>query len=115
VCDFLKCSFCCIVVLTFGMCDLWWLTRRPVTSASGRYVRLGTASLASGDPTVFIDTSKLDLQKYATRPSLARALFEYIMHVANDTLMVGHLHAACLPRWPVHCLSTSCTWSTTRL
>ncbi|EGD72448.1 hypothetical protein PTSG_00470 [Salpingoeca rosetta] len=60
-------------------------TSRPVTSASGRYVRLGTASMLSGDDGTFIDVSKLDLRKYAFRRGLARALVLYILHVLNDT------------------------------
>jgi tetratricopeptide repeat protein 8 len=88
-------------------------TSRPVTSASGRYTRLGTvgtggrgcflfeggssltenrntlvvfqASLASGaEKGIFIDIERMDLTKYATRPILARALFLYLVHVAND-------------------------------
>eukprot|EP00042_Codosiga_hollandica_P043096 m.404460 g.404460 ORF g.404460 m.404460 type:complete len:311 (+) comp56475_c0_seq27:50-982(+) len=68
-------------------------TARPVTTASGRFVRLGTASMASGVSDVFIDTSKLDLRKYAGRPSLCKALFRYLLHVANDTLKALELAA----------------------
>ena len=59
-------------------------TARPVTSASGRFVRLGTASMLSspGDP--FINLSRLNLGKYASRSELARSLFEYIFHHEND-------------------------------
>jgi tetratricopeptide repeat protein 8 len=41
-------------------------------------VRLGTASLLSEPGGPFIDVEKLDLKKYASRPTLSRALFEYI-------------------------------------
>mmetsp|Transcript_14346 Transcript_14346/g.34067 ORF Transcript_14346/g.34067 Transcript_14346/m.34067 type:complete len:509 (-) Transcript_14346:210-1736(-) len=60
-------------------------TSRPMTSF-GRLVRLGTASLAAasvngaGGGGAFILVDKLDLRKYAARPALARALFEYIMY-----------------------------------
>eukprot|EP00043_Microstomoeca_roanoka_P027879 m.16263 g.16263 ORF g.16263 m.16263 type:complete len:505 (+) comp8043_c0_seq1:78-1592(+) len=68
-------------------------TSRPVTSASGRYVRLGTASMISGDDGMFIDVAKLDMRKYATRPGLARALVLYILHVVNDTVKAMELAA----------------------
>lgn len=68
-------------------------TARPVTSSSGRYVRLGTASMVSEDPGIFIDTAKLDLAKYAFRPSLAKALFYYLLYVTNDTLKALDLAA----------------------
>ena len=51
-------------------------TARPVTSASGRYVRLGTASMLTEPGGPFLDVSKLDLNKYAQKPALARVLFE---------------------------------------
>ena len=74
-------------------------TARPLTSASGRHVRLGTASMLSAEPGVFIDLGKLDLRKYARRPALAKALFGYILHVANDTVraldLASHATEAC--------------------
>uniref|UniRef100_A0A7S0V2E5 Uncharacterized protein n=1 Tax=Polytomella parva TaxID=51329 RepID=A0A7S0V2E5_9CHLO len=56
-------------------------TSRPVTS-SGRFVRLGTASLLTQVGGPFIDVERLDLRKYAARPLLARALCDYIIY--ND-------------------------------
>ena len=68
-------------------------TARPVTSASGRYVRLGTASMLQGENGLFIDTNKMDLAKYAKRPSLSKALFQYMIHVTNDTVKALDLAA----------------------
>ena len=45
---------------------------RPVTTASGRHVRLGTASMLTEPGGPFIDVSKLNLAKYANRPALAK-------------------------------------------
>lgn len=59
-------------------------TARPVTSASGRFVRLGTASMLSNRDGPFINMSRLNLHKYAERDSLSKALFEYIFHHEND-------------------------------
>ncbi|NXF39456.1 TTC8 protein, partial [Nyctibius bracteatus] len=60
------------------------LTARPITSASGRYVRLGTASMLTNPDGPFINLSRLNLAKYAQKPKLAKALFEYIFHHEND-------------------------------
>ena len=54
-------------------------TSRPVTS-SGRFVRLGTASLASQGIDSFIDVERMDLQKYARRPALSRVLCDYLAY-----------------------------------
>ena len=35
--------------------------------------------MVSGDPNIFIDTSRIDMHKYATRPSLCKALFRVRM------------------------------------
>ncbi|XP_070576830.1 tetratricopeptide repeat protein 8-like [Ptychodera flava] len=59
-------------------------TARPVTSASGRYVRLGTASMLSSPDGPFINLARLNFSKYAQRSTLAKALFEYIFHHEND-------------------------------
>nr|XP_056707135.1 tetratricopeptide repeat protein 8 isoform X2 [Euleptes europaea] len=59
-------------------------TARPMTSASGRYVRLGTASLLTNPDGPFINVAKLNLNNYAQKPKLAKALFEYIFHHEND-------------------------------
>ncbi|EDQ89506.1 uncharacterized protein MONBRDRAFT_32314 [Monosiga brevicollis MX1] len=68
-------------------------TARPVTTASGRYVRLGTASMVSEDVGTFINIEKLDLRKYATRPILAKALFLYILHVGEQPVKALELAA----------------------
>ncbi|XP_041903359.1 tetratricopeptide repeat protein 8 isoform X2 [Corvus kubaryi] len=60
------------------------LTARPITSASGGYVRLGTASMLTNPDGPFINLSRLNLTKYAQKPKLAKALFEYIFHHEND-------------------------------
>eukprot|EP00955_Chlamydomonas_euryale_P009778 104798-Chlamydomonas_euryale.AAC.1 len=54
---------------------------RPVTS-SGRFVRLGTASMLSEPGGPFVNVERLDLRKYAVRPALARVLCDYIIY--ND-------------------------------
>ncbi|KAI5619531.1 tetratricopeptide repeat protein 8 [Silurus asotus] len=59
-------------------------TARPVTSASGRFVRLGTASMLTHQDGPFINMSRLNLAKYAQKPNLSKALFEYIFHHEND-------------------------------
>lgn len=58
-------------------------TARPVTSASGRFVRLGTASMLSTDGQ-FINLARLDFSKYSQKPALAKPLFEYIFYHEND-------------------------------
>lgn len=62
-------------------------TTRPVTT-SGRYVRLGTASMVSqsvdGAGGLFIDASRMDFKKYAQRPSLSKALCDYILYVDHN-------------------------------
>uniref|UniRef100_A0A8D1CS06 Tetratricopeptide repeat domain 8 n=1 Tax=Sus scrofa TaxID=9823 RepID=A0A8D1CS06_PIG len=59
-------------------------TARPITSSSGRFVRLGTASMLTSPDGPFINLSRLNLAKYAQKPKLAKALFEYIFHHEND-------------------------------
>ncbi|CAG9463813.1 unnamed protein product [Pedinophyceae sp. YPF-701] len=54
-------------------------TTRPVT-ASGRFVRLGTASMLTQPGGMFIDVERLNLAKYASRPHLSRALCDYILY-----------------------------------
>uniref|UniRef100_A0A8C2F4P3 Tetratricopeptide repeat domain 8 n=1 Tax=Cyprinus carpio TaxID=7962 RepID=A0A8C2F4P3_CYPCA len=49
-------------------------TARPVTSASGRFVRLGTASMLTNPDGPFINLSRLNLAKYAKRPNLSKHL-----------------------------------------
>ncbi|XP_018426566.1 PREDICTED: tetratricopeptide repeat protein 8 isoform X4 [Nanorana parkeri] len=59
-------------------------TARPITSASGRHVRLGTASMLTNPDGPFINLSRLNLSKYAQNPGLAKTLFDYIFHHEND-------------------------------
>ncbi|KAL4613162.1 tetratricopeptide repeat protein 8 isoform X1 [Arapaima gigas] len=49
-------------------------TARPVTSSSGRFVRLGTASMLTNPDGPFINLSRLNLAKYAQKPNLSKAL-----------------------------------------
>ena len=58
-------------------------TARPVSSASGRFVRLGTASMLSQADGPFINMARLNIGKYASRPNIAKALFEYILYHEN--------------------------------
>jgi hypothetical protein len=68
-------------------------TARPVTSSSGRFVRLGTASMLSS-PDQFINLARLDFQKYAKAPNLSKPLFEYIFYHENDMRNALQLAAA---------------------
>uniref|UniRef100_A0A8C7F574 Tetratricopeptide repeat domain 8 n=1 Tax=Oncorhynchus kisutch TaxID=8019 RepID=A0A8C7F574_ONCKI len=65
-------------------------TARPVTSASGRFVRLGTASMLTNPEGPFINLSRLNLAKYAQKPNLSKTLFEYIFHHENDVKNVSY-------------------------
>ncbi|KAL6759471.1 TRP protein for flagellar function [Haematococcus lacustris] len=56
---------------------------RPVTS-SGRFVRLGTASMLSEPGGPFINSEQVDLRKYASRPHLARSLCDYMLYVDHN-------------------------------
>lgn len=58
---------------------------RPLTNATGRNLRLGTASMLSdSDPTTFINPARLDIAKYAERPALAKALFRSVDSVLTQ-------------------------------
>lgn len=59
-------------------------TARPVSSSSGRHVRLGTASMMSQRDGPFINLARLNVGKYASRPNVAKALFEYIYYHENS-------------------------------
>ncbi|KAM7375780.1 hypothetical protein PAMP_005552 [Pampus punctatissimus] len=59
-------------------------TARPVTSASGRFIRLGTASMLTNPDGPFINLSRVNLAKYSQKPNLSRSLFEFIFHHEND-------------------------------
>ncbi|XP_012873240.1 PREDICTED: tetratricopeptide repeat protein 8 isoform X2 [Dipodomys ordii] len=49
-------------------------TARPITSSSGRFVRMGTASMLTSPDGPFINLSRLNLTKYSQQPKLAKAL-----------------------------------------
>ncbi|XP_062037186.1 tetratricopeptide repeat protein 8 isoform X3 [Lepus europaeus] len=70
-------------------------TARPITSSSGRFVRLGTASMLTSPDGPFINLSRLNLTKYSQKPKLAKALFEYIFHHENDVKTI-HLEDVAL-------------------
>ncbi|KAG1674550.1 Tetratricopeptide repeat protein 8 [Nymphon striatum] len=59
-------------------------TARPVTSTSGRYVRLGTASMLSNIDGPFINIARLNLTKYAADSAIVKPLFEYLYYHEND-------------------------------
>lgn len=59
-------------------------TARPISAASGRFVRLGTASMLTQQGGPFINLARLNIGKYCKRPNVAKALFEYIFHHENS-------------------------------
>ncbi len=80
-------------------------TARPVTSSTGRFVRLGTvqtvtyitttyltgatviqfqASMLSNPDGPFVNVSRLNFSKYAAQPALNKPLFEYLFYHEND-------------------------------
>ena len=69
-------------------------TARPVTAIS-RQMRLGTASLAAGPSGCpFLDVERLDLARFAARPAVAKALFDYILAVDHNPRKALELAAA---------------------
>jgi tetratricopeptide repeat protein 8 len=54
-------------------------TTRPVT-ASGRFVRLGSASMQSEPGGPFIDANKLDFHRYSRQQHLAKILCDFILY-----------------------------------
>jgi tetratricopeptide repeat protein 8 len=63
------------------------MTYRTCLTPAGRFVRLGTASLAAAGPGgPFIAAERLDLRKYAARPHLARVLCDYILYVVSSVV-----------------------------
>lgn len=70
-------------------------TTRPVTT-SGRYVRLGTASMLNpAEGGAFIDATRMDFKKYAQRTSLAKSLCDYILYVDHNPRLALELCAEC--------------------
>ncbi|GIY75908.1 tetratricopeptide repeat protein 8 [Caerostris extrusa] len=57
-------------------------TARPITSSSGRFVRLGI--YAHTRWTFFINFARLNISKYAALPNVAKHLFEYAYYHDND-------------------------------
>ncbi|KRX73296.1 Tetratricopeptide repeat protein 8 [Trichinella sp. T6] len=64
---------------------------RPITSMTGRFVRLGTASMIANKDGTFINVSRLNLSKYANQSQLARPLFEYLLFSLNDVRLAFQL------------------------
>ena len=67
-------------------------TSRPVTTL-GRQVRLGTASMVSQKGGPFIDSSRLDIHKYAHRKDLAKVLCDYLLYHEFNPRMALELAA----------------------
>ena len=59
-------------------------TARPVSATSGRFVRLGTASMLSQSDGPFINLARLNIGKYSQQPQVAKALFEFIFYHENS-------------------------------
>eukprot|EP01013_Petalomonas_cantuscygni_P030709 TRINITY_DN56749_c0_g1_i1.p1 TRINITY_DN56749_c0_g1~~TRINITY_DN56749_c0_g1_i1.p1 ORF type:complete len:566 (+),score=86.17 TRINITY_DN56749_c0_g1_i1:128-1699(+) len=68
-------------------------TSRPVTS-SGRFVRLGTASMRASGAGEFLDVERLEVRKYAHRPTVAKAICDYMIFVAGNVRKALELAAA---------------------
>ncbi|KAJ1480123.1 hypothetical protein T484DRAFT_1811718 [Baffinella frigidus] len=66
---------------------------RPVTT-SGRFIRLGTASMQSEPGGAFININKVNVQKYAERPAMCKALCDYMLHVEHAPKRAAELAAA---------------------
>ncbi|VDP52545.1 unnamed protein product, partial [Soboliphyme baturini] len=59
-------------------------TARPVTSVTGRHMRLGTSAMMSDASGSYLNISRLNFAKYAEHPTLSKVLFEYIFYHEND-------------------------------
>lgn len=68
-------------------------TARPMTSSSGRFVRMGTASMLTQQDGPFINLGRLNIGKYAAIPTVAKPLFEYIYFVENNIRIALELAA----------------------
>lgn len=68
-------------------------TARPMTSSSGRFVRMGTASMLTQPDGPFINLSRLNVGKYAAIPTIAKPLFEYIYYSENNIRVALELAA----------------------
>lgn len=72
-------------------------TARPLTT-SGRFLRLGTASMATQPGGPFLVTERLDLRKYGARPHLARVLCDYILYSDHNAKAASVLCSAATVR-----------------
>ena len=68
-------------------------TSRPMTSSSGRFVRMGTASMLTQADGPFINLGRLNIGKYAAIPTVAKPLFEYIYFFENNIRVALELAA----------------------
>jgi tetratricopeptide repeat protein 8 len=68
-------------------------TARPMTSSSGRFVRLGTTSMLAEQDGPFINLARLNIGKYAAIQTLAKPLFEYIFIQENNIRIALELAA----------------------
>ena len=59
------------------------VTARPVTS-SGKFVRLGTASIAQSNSTAFLNAQQLDISKFQSRPAIAKVAVDYFLYVDGN-------------------------------
>ena len=71
-----------------------YIASRPVTTASGRHVRLGTASMLSEPDGPFVDLSKLNIQKYSQKPALAKVRTHHGWLEAHWSLLLAPLQIA---------------------
>lgn len=67
-----------------------------VQTSLGRMVRIGTASLQGAIGGAFIDSSRLDLSRYATRPALSKALMDWILFVEANMKRALELAELCI-------------------
>ncbi|CAD5225460.1 unnamed protein product [Bursaphelenchus okinawaensis] len=67
-------------------------TSRPISSATARQVRLGTASMIAQQDQ-FLNLSRLNIDKYAADPTVNRYLFEYVFLHEGD-MKTAHQIAA---------------------
>lgn len=63
---------------------------RPMTEMNFG-ARLGTASMLPDGSGLFINTAKLNLAKYTTRPAMAKGLFNYLLFFTNEPARASEL------------------------
>ena len=66
---------------------------RPMTSSSGMYARVGTASLLALQQSggSFLNVERLNVDKYAKMVNISKSLFEYIFHNQNNVRVALNL------------------------